>query len=189
MAWAGIAVYLLLIAPVALEVRAELAGESSRCVFAVRVWGVGVQGMLYPGRDAAGRLRLFSSLAGRPGRESGGHGGAAWRFIRALARADKARALLRRGVSLRRARIAGQIGGEDAALTALLTGLLGALCACVPALTGRLSPAFHGKTCVRLGCIAFSRLGILLAACALGAVSFLRAGKKEDTPWSIPSET
>ena len=81
------------------------------------------------------------------------------------------------------------IGGRDAARVARMTGLFSALCACVPGLDASLRPDFQGKTRIRIRCIACTRLGTLLAACALGALSFLQAGKKEEPAWIIPSDT
>lgn len=188
-AWVGIAAYLLLIAPIGLGLSVEIAGVESGCVAAVRVWGVRVQVRFRLGRDAAGRLRLLSSRAGRPERQTRGHGPALLRVLRAVAKGDKARLLLQKGISLRQLRIRAVIGGRDAARVARITGLFSALCACAPGLDASLRPDFQGKTRIHIRCIACTRLGTLLAACALGALSFLRAGKKEEPAWIIPSDT
>ena len=80
-----------------------------------------------------------------------------------------------------------QIGGQDAAATALLTGGLRAALAWVPWAQVRCDPAFGGQTIVRLRCIVKARLGTILAAGLLTAFNARRQGRKEEGAWIIPS--
>lgn len=186
MAWAAIFLYLVLIAPVDLGIAAELDGERSHGRVAIRVWGVERQGRFSLMRDAQGKLRLMASWAGRTEKPSGG-GPGLLRLARALVRADKARALLRRGVSLRRLQLGAVIGGADAAQTALFTGLLRAVAGHFPRLQCRFRPAFGQRSRASLRCIVSVRLGMIGAAGVLGLLSLWRTRKKEETAWIIPS--
>ena len=80
-----------------------------------------------------------------------------------------------------------QIGGQDAAATALLTGGLRAALACFPSARVRCFPAFGGQTVLRLRCIAQARLGTILAAGLMTALETHRQGRKEEGAWIIPS--
>ena len=80
-----------------------------------------------------------------------------------------------------------QIGGQDAAATALLTGGLRAALACFPSARVRCFPAFGGQTVLRLRCIAQARLGTILAAGLMTALETHRQGRTEEGAWIIPS--
>ena len=80
-----------------------------------------------------------------------------------------------------------QIGGMDAAVTALLTGGLRAALALIPSARVRCEPAFGGQTVLRLRCIAQARLGRIVAAGLMTALGTRRQGRKEEAPWIIPS--
>lgn len=90
--------------------------------------------------------------------------------------------LLKRGVRILKAEAACEIGFQDAAAAALLTGFVRAASGFVPVLkiTARPGPRFA----LTAKCIAESRLGILWAAYAL--IRWERR-RKEDKAWIIPS--
>lgn len=90
---------------------------------------------------------------------------------------------LRRAVRLQRAEICAEIGLRDAAAAALLCSGLTAVGGMIPGLRLSVRPRLDGRWALRGLCIAESRLGILCVALILA----LRAGKKEEKPWIIPS--
>ena len=182
--------YALLAAPVRAGAMVRAGGGPMTGAAGVMIWGFRLQIRLEGGRNADGKpeirfffrgRRLYPVRNRRP-RELP-------RLLSLPKRLGPARTLLRRGVRLRALEIAARIGGQDAARVALLTGLIRALSPAAPIVRVRCEPAFGGGSALRARCIADARLGTLLAACLLGGISLLRAGRKEETSWIIPSET
>ena len=144
MAWACIVAYLLCVTPLRFGAAAQWqAGESPQAALGLTIWGVRLGRRFALRRDETGRLYLEGDGVRALAAPSGPALKKPLRALRALGRANHARAL----------------------------------------------PAFRGGGGLRFRCIARARLGTLLLACALGAVSYLRAGKKEEKPWIIPSGT
>lgn len=190
MAWACILAYLLCVTPLRFGAAAWWqAGNLPQAALGLTIWGVRLGRRFALRRDDTGRLYL----AGEGGRAVAAPSGPALqgklRLLRALGRANRARALLRHGVQKEMLLLEAAAHCPNAAQTALLTGLLQALGAAQPLLDIRAIPAFRGGGGLRFRCIARARLGTLLLACVLGAVSYLRSGKKEVGPWIIPSGT
>lgn len=187
MAWALILLFLTLAAPLraGLTLRwtdGKLGGRAG-----LMVWGVRWTADWRLGRDAENRLEI-RLLRGK--RETAlplpRKGIGSWRKKR---RSPGARFLAGRILTLISFSADILIGGEDAARTAFLSGLVQALGALLPRFRLRCRPKFHGKTSVFLFCIAQARLGILIALCLRGFVISLFAGRKEEQPWIVPSGT
>lgn len=190
MGWLLIILYALLIAPVRVGAALRWEGKTPTLRVGVMIWGFRLQTELRGRRDEAGRLRLVAGFGRRSlplpaGKRKGGEG------IKALAlllRSNQKRAGLRRVIRVRALDFALQIGGENAALTALASGFFQALNPLVPKARILCRPAFHGRTRLYARCIAEARLGILWAA-------WLRwragrgSGQKEEQAWSILSGT
>ena len=163
--------FLLLLAPVKAGAVLFADREGVRGKIGVMVWGVRLQAevRLCPG----GSEIRFRGKPLPPLRRRKGTGpvfrGQGW-------------GLLKRGVRVLRAEAACEIGFQDAAAAALLTGLVRAVSGFVPVLklTARPGPRFA----LAAKCIAESRLGILWAAYAL---RLWGRGRKEDKAWIIPS--
>lgn len=191
-AWLLIGMYVLLITPLRLGVALRLGeADGPRGAAGVMLWGVTLQAQARAVRDDQGRLRLETSFRGKllPGnRDPSGPAQGVVRVLKALKRANIARALLKKTVRLHILAVDGSIGLEDAAATALCVGTLRALAAIIPKMRCRLVPHFEGKSQVSALCIVDTRLGTLLAVCLLGAASLLLAGKKEEKLWITPSE-
>ena len=190
MAWACIVAYLLCVTPLRFGAAAQWqAGELPQAALGLTIWGVRLGRRFALRRDETGRLYLEGDGVRALAAPSGPALKRPLRALRALGRANHARALLRRGVQKEALLLETAVRCPDAGQTALLTGLLRALGAAQPLLDIRALPAFRGGGGLRFRCIARARLGTLLLVCALGAVSYLRAGKKEEKPWIIPSGT
>lgn len=190
--WLLILLYLILISPLRAGVVFSLGRGMPRAGLGIMIWGFSWQfhGALI--RDKAGRLHLEASNgSGRKIRLRGlrGPSPSFGRLVRSFQKADRARALLRCSVHLESIRAAVEIGGGNAARTALWTGALMALGGILPPRTLLCRPAFGRESALRFHCIADARLGTLLTACLLGALAFLRTGRKEEKAWNIPSGT
>lgn len=191
-AWLLIGIYVLLITPLRLGVALRFGEtEGLRGAAGIMLWGITLQAQARAVRDAQGRLRLETTFRGRmlPGsQDPSGPTQGILRMLKALKRANRARALLKKTVRLHALTLDGSIGLEDAAATALCVAALQALAAVIPGMRSRLAPRFDGKSLVSGLCIVDTRLGTLLAVCLLGAVSLALAGKKEEHTWITPSE-
>ena len=187
-----IGAYLLWITPLRAGAWVRFGGGRPRGELGVMVWGAALRAGVEWKRDQDGRLGLQIAFRGRwffltPGkkRKQADPG----RVIRAFKGAAAARTLLRRTVILQRADITAAVGGESAARTARITGALRALGAAAPMVRVRCRPVFGGHSAAEARCIVETRLGTLITACLLGAISYRRAGRKEANTWNIPSET
>ena len=174
-----VALFLLLIAPVKLGAAAGVGREGIRIRLGLMVWGLRWQGAI---RLQQGRAVLL--IRGRqvplPPRKQGSPPAAS--TLRHLFFPDPAQSR-RRGVRITRAELHLDVGSRDAAAAALLTGLLRAAACLIPGVRITARPRMGGLWAARALCIAESRLGILCVAYALA----LKAGKKEEKSWSIPS--
>ena len=173
------AAYLVLITPV--RVGAVLSAPPLKIAVGMTVWGAHVPGRLTVRWTAGG---LLLSAGGRDIPLKTRLGGDA--LGRAALKSSMGRRLLRRLLEGGALTGALQIGGTDAAQVALWTGAARAALSLLPGRGVRCFPSFGGPTALRLRCIAETRLGMLLAAGLLLALSG-RTGRKEETPWIIPS--
>ena len=186
MAWIGIGVFLLFIAPVRAGVL--LRWEEGRLTGAVglTLWGVRAQVRLFTQRDAQGRMGLQAAL---------GRHLLPLSLPRGKKGAFPARMLLsaRNGpwqwaVKRECFRVDVRFGCRDAAMTALLAGFLQALNGALPQAVIRCRPAFQGSAAVQVRYTARTRLGMLWGAYLLWRLR-RRNEKEESKQWSIPSET
>ncbi|MBR3018073.1 MAG: DUF2953 domain-containing protein [Clostridia bacterium] len=190
MRWILLGIFLLLIAPVRIGVLLRWEHGKLTLTVGTMVWGVRVQTMIKASRDEAGALLLTASLGQRililrPGGQNAGKG------IKALGlmlKSNTDRAALRKMIQLQTLDIFVQIGGQNAAFTAMTTGFLQALNPMLPFAHIACRPSFNGETKALIRCIAGARLGILCLAW-LRWRKRQRDSRKEETAWSIPSET
>ncbi len=191
MAWAGIFLFLMLIAPVRVGARLRWEGELPRLAVGAMVWGARLQIDLKPVRSEGGRLRLAAQAGGKrialPKRKKKAAQGlkALWLLLRA----NGAGARLRRMVKVRALEGTLRLGGQDAAALALTAGFLRSAAAALPFAHVRVDPALGGRSAVYARCIAETRLGILMAAGLLWYAQRRKAGRKEEKAWIIPSGT
>lgn len=110
-------------------------------------------------------------------------------LLRVLKRINKARQLLLNHIALHRLTFAARVHGQDAARTALLTGVIRTLSSFLPPQIRSSSrflviPEFHdAPSAVHVRCIISCRAGILLITAALLGIASLReklAAGKED---------
>lgn len=190
-AWLLIVLYLVLITPVQGGV-VFFAGEGRQGGAAgVLIWGIALQRQFQLTRDGEGRLRLESGPKGKsqkPERDAPKKARKYIRILRALVRGDHARRLLKKALHISVLEGSVGVGTENAAHTALLCAALQGISSLLPQARLHVWPRFNGKSTLRLRCIVSARLGILLAACLLGAISYLLSGKKEEKAWNIPSD-
>ena len=155
------------------------------------IWGLRDQVDFTAARNAAGVMRLTAAFRGKnlplPVRKGGA--GRALRVLGLLLRSNGKDAALRRAVRVDTLAVSLRLGLQDAAALALAAGFLRAAGGTVPGLRFRCRPALGGKSGLQAVCIAETRLGILWAAALRTFVRTHRAGRKEDKPWIIPSET
>lgn len=189
MAWALIAVYLLLASPIQAEAAVRLQfGKKGKAEarLGLLVWGIRLSARLELYRDETNRpfARLVSGK-----KETAillkSKGAGAWKK-------PGAQYALKRLLSLFSFSADIQIGGADAARTALLSGLLAAAGAAVPRVRLRCRPRYNGESGVFLLCIAQARLGTIIAVCLRGLMKNRRAGRKKEgkkTAWIVPSGT
>ena len=162
--------FLLWITPVKAGALLRWDREGARCRLGILIWGIRRQWEIAPRKGALARLMRLRKKR-RP----------AAPFFKGFSSAGGK--LLRRAVRLQRAEIDGEIGLHDAAASTLLCGSLQAAGGMIPGLRLSIRPRLDGRWALRGLCIAESRLGILCVALILA----LRAGKKEEKPWIIPS--
>ena len=185
-----IALFLLLIAPVQVGAALRWEGGFPRLLVGVMIWGLRVQTAISFSRDPAGHLLLNADFAGKPRplplhRSKGGHG---LQALGLLLRSNERDRLLKDGIQIKTLDIFLQVGGPNAAFTALLTGALRALNPLLPRARIVCRPAFQGTTRLLARCIAQTRLGMLWIAWPRWRLR-QKSRKKEETAWSIPSET
>lgn len=174
-----VALFALLISPVKIGAWACAGREGIRVRIGILIWGLRLQGdILF--RQGKTELWFRGRQVPIPRRKKGRPSAAA--ILRHLFFPDRplSRSL---GVRVSRAEIRADIGSRDAAAAALLTGLLRAASRIIPGVHIDARPRMEGRWAVQALCIAESRLGILCVAYALA----LKAGKKEEKSWSIPS--
>lgn len=136
----------------------------------LRVWGVGIP------RPAAKKAK-----------PQGAHPGQAMCLVKTALRADRARRFLWRHTRLVRLQALVTIGLQDAAGTALVTGLLRQLAALLPSNTDvRVEPCFVGPSRVQARCILFFHLGTILITAGMGLAAYLLEVRHH--PLSRPKE-
>ena len=186
-----IGLFLLGITPVRLGAAVALGQGRPRWAVGVMLWGVRLQGQLtvkFRWMEGAPQAVLCLGKRQHILKPRAGGGKRALALIRALLKTEAKR---RAPSGFTRFSLSGavRVGGEDAALVAQWTGALRALGGLLPGTEVACFPAFGGTWALRLRCIAETRLGILWAAALRTFVRTHRAGRKEDKPWIIPSET
>ena len=166
MAWLGLALFLLFIAPVRAGIRVQWDENGLRGAVGLMVWGLREQADFSFGRSAAGQLRLAAVFHGKslPLPQGKNRAGLGLKLLGLLLKSNGKNAALRGAVRVNTLNVALRLGGGDAAALALGTGAFRALGNALPFLRFRCVPALGGKTALRAVCIAEARLGILLAA-------------------------
>lgn len=98
-------------------------------------------------------------------------------------RADKARRFLLRHAQLIRLQALISLGLQDAAGTALITGLLRYAAALLPKRADvRVQPNFIGPTRVQARCILFFHLGTIIIAAGMGLAAYLLESRQHPAP-------
>lgn len=154
--------FLLVIAPVELQ-----ALWDQGLTLDIRVWGIG---------------RTFPvDLSG-----SGGQGTSRQQFMRILGtilRTDKARRFLLRHITLVRLQAGVRLSLQDAARTAVLTGLLQQLARLLPQrVEVRVRPEFLGPTRLQGRCILFFHLGTIIITAAMALTAYLLEAREHPQP-------
>ena len=190
MRWILMGLFLVLITPVRVGAVLRWAGHLPSLTIGLMIWGIQAQTEIRARRDEAGALLLTAALGRRnmtlhPGGKNAGKG---LKILGLLLKSNGDRAVFKKAVQVRALDAYLQIGGENAAFIAILTGFLQALNPLLPQANIVCRPSFHGSTKAYIRCIAEARLGILLAAW-LRWRRTRRAGRKEEQAWSIPSGT
>ena len=194
MAWALIVLYLVAVTPLRAGVILHIGGgQGISGAAGVIIWGVRIGLKIGLIRNAAGKRQLFIGrrmpLPGEaPAPAPAPGAGEILGWLRAVKRANRGRTLVKNAVSLDDLQLDALVPGFGAASAAVFTGLLQAAGGLIPGLRVRARPAYQGVGAARVRCMISCRLGMLLAACALGTVSYLMERKKEEKPWIIPSE-
>lgn len=192
MAWLGIVLYLIAVTPLRAGLTLHWDDSSLRGSLGVLVWGVRIQGTIGLVTNAEGKKQLYIGRtlpppgfvpAASPAPEAAG----LLQWYRTVKRANRGRTLVKNAVKLDLLEADAAVPGFGAASTALFTGLARVAGGLIPGLRLRARPAWDGCGGIRLRCMISCRLGMLLAACALGTISFLMERKKEEKPWIIPS--
>lgn len=164
-------------------------GRESLGAAGVLVWGIRIQGRIGWTKGENGRRQLYLGKAAPTSNPAPGPGvGDILHWLRAVHTANQGRMLVKKAVSLDALEVDALVPGPDAAAAALLTGLAQVIGGLIPRLHVRARPAFSGSGALRVRCMISGRLGMLLAACALGTISYLKTRKKEEKSWIIPSE-
>ncbi len=166
MAWFGLALFLLFIAPLRAGVRVQWDENGLRGAVGLMIWGLREQADFTLARGAAGQLRLTAAFHGKslPLPQGKSRSGLGLKLLGLLLRSNGKNAALRGAVRVNALSVALRLGGQDAAALALAAGTLRAVGGALPFLRFRCVPALGGKTALRAVCIAESRLGILLVA-------------------------
>lgn len=132
----------------------------------LRIWGVSLHRPLPPPKQGQGiPHQQFMRLLGT------------------VLRTDKARHFLSRHVQFRRLQALISLGMQDAAKTALTTGLLRQLAAFLPPRADvRVQPNFIGSTHVQARCILFFHLGTIIITAGMGLWAYLLESREHPTP-------
>ena len=166
MAWLGLALFLLFIAPVRAGVRVQWDEKGLRGAAGLMVWGLREQADFSLNRSAAGIPRLTAAFHGKnltlPEPKNRAELGV--KLLTLLLKSNGREAALRKMVRVNTLNIALRLGGGDAAALALGAGALRAVGGALPFLRFQCVPCLNGKTALRAVCIAEARLGILVAA-------------------------
>ncbi|MBQ9262698.1 MAG: hypothetical protein IJ189_00635 [Clostridia bacterium] len=174
--------FLLLITPVKVGVVLCLGGGPVRGEIGVMLWGVRLQGRfeLKQGKPALSfrgkPLHLPHRKTNRP---------SLLPMLKSLL-GNGVPSPFRPAISILKAEIIVDVGLQDAATVALLTGLLRSASVWLPVLKIHARPCFGGSSALHARCIAEGRLGMLLAAYLLAKQG---RKQKEEQPWIIPSAT
>lgn len=151
--------FLVFITPVKVTLRWQGGLQAS-----LRVWGVSI-----PAPEKA--------------KGQGVHHGRPKGLVGTVLRADRARRFLWRHTQLVCLQALVTIGLQDAAGTALVTGLLRQLAALLPQRADvRVEPCFTGPSRVQARCILFFHLGTILVAAGMGLVAYLLESRKHPAP-------
>ena len=166
MAWLGLALFLLIIAPVRAGVRVQWDENGLRGSVGLMFWGLREQADFTLNRSAAGTLRLNAAFHGKNMTLPQGKNRAELgvKLLGLLLRSNGQEGALRKLVKVNTLNIALRLGGGDAAALALGAGALRAVGGALPFLRFHCMPVLGGKTALRAVCIAEARLGILLVA-------------------------
>ena len=187
MIWWGLALFLLLIAPVKAGVRLQWDENGLRGAVGLMVWGWREQADFSAGRNPAGRWALTAAYRGKnlPLPAEKGNAGTILKLVGLLLKSNGDGAALRKLVRVDTLDVALRLGGQDAAALALGAGFLRAVGGALPFLRFQCLPALGGKSGLRAVCIAEARLGILLAAALIWKKSKER--KKKSTECRVQS--
>ena len=192
MAWLGMILYLIAVTPLRAGLTLRWDGSGLEGALGVLVWGARIQGKIGLVTNTEGKKQLYIGRtlpppgavpAASPAPEAAG----LLQWYRTVKRANQGRTLIKNAVALDLLEADVAVPGFGAASTALFTGLARIAGGLIPGLRLRARPAWDGGGGMRVRCMISCRLGMLLAACALGTVSFLMERKKEEKPWIIPS--
>ena len=166
MAWVGLGLFLLFIAPVRAGIRVQWDENGQRGAAGVMVWGIQEQADFSLTRSAAGALRLTAAFRGKslPLPRMKNRPALGMKLLGLLLKSNGKEAALRKLVRVNTLSVALRLGGADAAALALSAGALRAISGAMPFLRFQCVPSLNGKTALRAVCIAEARLGILLVA-------------------------
>ena len=184
--------YLFLITPLQLAVVIGKEAHFPRGAVGVMIWGIPYTVHFIGRRDEKGKFYIKTTLPGNKAekdRPLTPPSPALLQILKAFRASKGAWHLLKKGVHIRSGSFELILGGENAALLALLTAALQAIFSLSRRFSLRVHPSFQGKSDFRFRCIVETRLGTLLAAGMLGEFYALGTGKKEENAWIIPSET
>lgn len=105
------------------------------------------------------------------------------RLLGAVLRTDRARRFLLRHTQFIRLQALISLGLQDAAATALVTGLLRQLAPLLPRKADvRVQPNFIGPTHVQARCILFFHLGTILITAGMGLAAYLLESREHPAP-------
>ena len=184
--------YLLLITPICAGVVLGKEASFPRGAAGIMIWGIRYAVHFVGRRDETGKFYIKTTLPGKSMEKDhplSAPSPGIFQFVKAFRASKGAWRILKKGVHIKAGALELILGGENAAFLALATGILQTLFSLSRRFSLRVYPLFQGKSDFRFRCIVEMRLGTLLAAGLFSALYALKAGKKEEHAWIIPSET
>ena len=191
MTWGLLLLFVLLTAPVRLGIKIQWEKGVLHGTLGGMVWGIRARIPFAVSRSPAGQLALCAFFRGRrlalPAQKIDAKG--VVRRLLVMRKGGKSGKKLLKLVRLQALSVDLRAGGLDAGRLALTVGLLRLASGFIPSLRFRCAPVLGGAWGLRGGCIAETRLGILLAAALIGYANSRRAKEEKKQPWIVPSET
>ena len=184
--------YLLLITPLQLGFVIGKEASFPRGAVGVMMWGIRYTVHFIGRRDEAGKFYIKTTLPGKrkeKDRPLSAPSPNLFHWMKCIRASQGAWHIVKKGVHIKSGELHWILGGENAAAQALICGAFKALFSLGRRFSLYVHPFFRGKSAFRFRCIVEARLGTLLAAGLLSGLYALTAGKKEEKPWIIPSET